>query len=332
MLRSHDESVERPRREILTAHRCVLLAVRLSYFVQTRLLRIRYRKLWAFLERKLASKPAQMVMPGVGCYAFDLLDGYWNRLAVREFTYEPEVARVLMALRASNWLFVDCGANFGYWSIVASSPAMGSKPTVAVEASSASYTNLVHNADLNGGRFVTLRRAIAERGGQLVAFSLPSMDTLAGHSARHVVLDVPDADRVEMVETVTIDDVVEDCVRRFDERPEGIVVKLDVEGNEIAALLGAQRVLRENCLLLYEDHGSDSAHAVTNYLWRSTGMRVFHVASETGIRRVESSEDLDRIKVDIGVGYNFVGCDPQRGLCREFIRALGGEGLRPGAE
>ena len=45
-----------------------------------------------------------------------------------------------------------------------------------------------------------------------------------------------------------------------------IILKLDVEGNEINALKGAARTLRKKILIIYEDHGSDFTHKNTRFL------------------------------------------------------------------
>jgi len=293
-----------------------LAAVRMTYFLQTKVVRIRYRKLWAALARSLGRRPAILTIPNVGLYEFDLTDGYWNRLVSSGFAYEPELERVLFALSDVGFAFLDCGANYGFWSVYVSSPLMGAKRCLAIEASAESYEQLQRNAELNDGRFATLRQAISNRSGKQVAFSLPAMDSLGGHSARHIV-DVPtDGDSVELVGTVSIDDAV---VRHFGNPVTPLVIKLDVEGAEVEALEGGCETLKRDCLLLYEDHGKDGTHAVTRYIRSELGLQVYFLPAAGDIRPVHNLHDLDAIKVNEGVGYNFLALH-RGGVLREALR------------
>jgi FkbM family methyltransferase len=291
-------------RSITTPHQAVLRAVRWTHFVQMRIQRIRYRQLWAAAQKRLSPKPAILDMPSIGQYEFDLLDGYWNRLVSSWFAYEPEVERALYAARSIDFLFVDCGANFGFWSVYASSPHMGCKRAVAIEASTDSYTMLVRNAKLNGDRFRTLRRAIEAESGLQVHFSAPASDGLAGHSARRVVAESGAKGETEVVESITIDDVVAGATGSSADL--AVFVKLDVEGGEVAALQGATRTLGRNCAVLYEDHGSDRSHAATRWFQSNTDMEVWYLADGLAAQLITDIDDVDRIKILTGKGYNFL--------------------------
>src|SRR5262249_25572386 len=155
--------------------------------------------------------------------------------------------------------FLDCGANFGYWSVLVSSHAFGSHPALAIEASRTNHERLRFNARLNGDRFSTLHRAIGGTSGQA---------WLRGgqHYARNIS-DSQDGSEGERIEVTTIDDVLDhpllaDCAR--------LVVKLDVEGMEIAAVKGAGKLLDRETLLIVEDHGSDREHTVSRFLLEET--------------------------------------------------------------
>lgn len=60
--------------------------------------------------------------------SFPACDPYWNRMLLRSYDHEPEMARFLRLLAGIDYGFVDCGANIGYWSVfVASRPAAASR-------------------------------------------------------------------------------------------------------------------------------------------------------------------------------------------------------------
>ncbi|MBN4669027.1 FkbM family methyltransferase, partial [Pandoraea nosoerga] len=54
-----------------------------------------------------------------------------------------------------------------------------------------------------------------------------------------------------------------------------VVVKLDVEGVEIEALTGAERLMHRDCVVICEEHGSDTTHGITRHLPEEMSLRVF---------------------------------------------------------
>ena len=53
-------------------------------------------------------------------FSFFLKDPYYNRLIYPKFKYEPEIEFLLKKLRDIDFLFLDAGANYGYWSLLVS--------------------------------------------------------------------------------------------------------------------------------------------------------------------------------------------------------------------
>ncbi|MBA5735409.1 FkbM family methyltransferase, partial [Escherichia coli] len=64
-----------------------------------------------------------------------------------------------------NYTLIDCGANYGYWSVMVSSQRFGSRPSIAMEPSSRNFPRLAHNAKINGGRFEAINAAIGSARG-----------------------------------------------------------------------------------------------------------------------------------------------------------------------
>src|SRR4051794_29296753 len=51
-----------------------------------------------------------------------------------------------------DYTLLDCGANYGYWSVLVSSAPYGSHKAIAIEPSSENFAKLANNAQINGNR------------------------------------------------------------------------------------------------------------------------------------------------------------------------------------
>jgi FkbM family methyltransferase len=228
-------------------------------------------------------------------FAFPFGDGYWSLLLDRSFVYEGEIEQFLKSVADVDYAFVDGGANFGFWSVLASSRPFGSHAVVAIEASSRNATKLTRNAELNGNRFKILHRAIGATTGNKV--------WLGG--AKHEAFRVEEANgggAGETVEMISLDGLLDQGLVSPGQR---LVIKLDVEGMEIDAAKGGKRLLDGETLLILEDHGADRAHTVSRYLLNEAGCRLF--IFDEASQRYESITQLsmlDRIKTSTNFGYN----------------------------
>src|SRR5258708_6796999 len=92
-------------------------------------------------------------------------DGYWSKLLNRSYCYEDELELLFHGSVGVDYTLIDCGANFGYWSVLISSAPYGSHKAIAVEPSSQNFAILRNNAEINGNRFEAMKCAIgASRG------------------------------------------------------------------------------------------------------------------------------------------------------------------------
>ncbi len=228
-------------------------------------------------------------------------DAYWAQLVAKSYQYEPDFFNILHKLNNEQYTFVDCGANFGYWSILASSKALNNRRVLAIEAFEPTFEHLVHNAKLNNKRFHCLHRAISNRSGQRVWI---------GHSGDHAGATMnPDADSPKSehqaaVLTTTIDDAI---ANSFETYPEKLVVKLDVEGQEINALKGSPHLWDKDTLLYYEDHGHDETCEVTRFILKELKLKIYFVKGDK-ITPINSIEDARSMKKRKTYGYNFFAC------------------------
>jgi FkbM family methyltransferase len=236
-----------------------------------------------------------------------LEDGYWTRFALYRAPYEPEIAAVLRAASGATPLFCDLGANKGWWTTRAA-PLF--ERVIAVEASAATFAELHANAGTLSN--VTLHRAaIHARSGEEMRF----VNTHLSHASARLegAAAAGPLDRVERVPTLAIDDLV----------PEGLaaLVKLDVEGAEIAAIDGAARALAQGAVLIYEDHGNDPACEVSAHLLALPQMQLH--AIEAGLVPLRDVAAIRARKRDAFTGYNFLAARADSPLLAAIATRLG---------
>ena len=271
-------------------------AARLQYTLLMGLFRLAvtrglYGRFARGLGRLFDSENAVILHDGEAApYRILLNDGYWTRFALYLAPYEPEVDAVLRAAAGATPLFCDLGANMGYWTPRAE-PLF--ERVIAVEASARTFDRLRGNASALPG--VTLHRAaIHALSGQVLTF----VNTHLSHASARLMGDIPASaqDRTETVTTLAIDDLV----------PPGTaaLIKLDVEGAEIAAISGAARAIAEGSVLIYEDHGSDPDCTVSAHLLAQPGLSVY--SSENGLTAMPDIATIRALKSDPFKGYNFV--------------------------
>lgn len=239
---------------------------------------------------------------------------YWGPVMIGQRPYEPEIRHVIefaaSLMNGREWAFLDCGANFGYWSAIVSSSEIGCPRVAAVEANPSTFHKLLETVELNQYRFRALHFAISDTCGERVFIQDFGPKAHAMARATTEPVGVP-------VVTVSLDGLI-DQLRWQDAG--ALVIKLDVEGHEAKALAGARRLrdsIREH-LFIYEDHGSDAACENTA-AFLGEGYSVFHV---NALGECEPVTDLDmvrRTKRNPVHGYNFVAVMPGS----EFHHALG---------
>lgn len=241
---------------------------------------------------------------------FRLDDVYWN-LFIRQpdMDYEPEIGKLLLRLKDTDYVFFDCGANIGYWSVLVTSEMLGRKRAIAVEPSRETIAILEKNRNANEHRFEISCRALCEHNGQRLPFF-----TKGPHASRHIVdSQGRDSANIEPVLSTTIDALATQLRLTDGDR---IVVKLDVEGAEIAALKGAHQALQRDTLVIYEDHGNDRTHSTTRFVFDELRFPIFSIAADGTITEIKEIGALDGLKTDSKKGYNFVTCAPGSGFHR----------------
>ena len=230
-------------------------------------------------------------------FEFPYGDGYWSKLLNRSFSYEDELELLFRHSVGVDYTLIDCGANYGYWSVLISSAPYGSHKAIAIEPSSQNFAKLKNNAEINGNRFEVMKCAIgAGRGTARLSGTKHEAFSIAGDAGGGGGEDVP---------VITLDNLLDDGTISPDEK---YLIKLDVEGVEIEAIKGGTQLLQGDSVVLCEEHGNDRNHTVSRYILEQTPLKlIVHDPRSNRLETVTELSILDRIKVSSHVGYNVFG-------------------------
>jgi FkbM family methyltransferase len=228
-------------------------------------------------------------------FEFPYSDGYWSKLLDRSYHYEDELELLFRHSADVDYTLLDCGANYGYWSVLVTSRPFGSHKAIAIEPSSANFSKLANNAGINGNRFETLKCAIgAAKGSARLSGTKHEAFSIAG--AANGGEDVP---------VMALDDLLADGRIATDGK---YLIKLDVEGVEIDAIKGGARLLAGDSVIMCEEHGNDPDHTVSRYILEQTPLElIVYDPRSNRFETVTELSILDRIKVSTHVGYNVFG-------------------------
>lgn len=248
------------------------------------------------LRRTLPERDIAIKLNADATFEFPYGDGYWSKLLNRAYCYENELELLFRHSATVDYTLLDCGANFGYWSVLISSAPYGSHKAIAIEPSSNNFAKLKNNAQINGNRFEVMNCAIgAARGTARLSGTKHEAFSIAGvtHGGG------------EEVPVIALDNLLEDGRLA----PEGkYLIKLDVEGVEVEAIKGGTKLLQGDSVVLCEEHGNDPNHTVSRYILEQTPLKLIVLDPHSNrLETVSELSILDRIKVSTHVGYNVFG-------------------------
>ena len=247
------------------------------------------------LRTTLPDRGIQVRLNPDAVFEFPYGDGYWSKLLNRDFSYEDELELLFRDSADIDYTLLDCGANYGYWSVLVSSKPFGSHKAIAIEPSGQNFPKLANNAGINGNRFEAMKCAIgAARGTARLSGTKHEAFSIAG-----------DQSGGEEVPVIALDNLLDDGKVAADGK---FLIKLDVEGVEIEAMKGGARLMRADSVLLCEEHGNDPRHTVSRYILEQTPLKlIVHDPLSNRLETVTDLSILDRIKVSTHIGYNVFG-------------------------
>jgi FkbM family methyltransferase len=202
-----------------------------------------FRLLLGTLDRQLSPSPVSVrfraddlrwvTMEGLS-FALDSADASVSRPMMQENTWEPHVTAVFRRFIKSGDHVIDIGANVGYFTMFAASLVGPTGLVTAFEPNSENCRLILASADRNNFRNVDLVPVALDHTRGWAHFS-----THVGSNGgiRRSDIDGIIADAGLIVPTFPLDMIIE--------RPVDFL-KIDVEGAEYRALLGASRILDED--------------------------------------------------------------------------------------
>ncbi len=161
-------------------------------------------------------------------------------------TYDLPLSRMLLRLAKEGGLLVDVGANLGYFSLLWASVDRRNE-VVSFEASPRNFELLKLNVARNRleDRIEVRSEAVGKERGKMQFDPGPKDQTGWGG------LSLDCSERSQLVQVVTLDDALADVEQIS-------LLKIDIEGADTWALLGAERLLRERRIehIWWEQHKS----------------------------------------------------------------------------
>ncbi len=181
--------------------------------------------------------------------------------------------------------FIDLGANLGIYSLVAASLTGKNGNVVAIEPSLREYSRLVKNIKLNHlSHIQTINIGIAGKRSQKVPFKIAASNH-AGHNTlgNFAYTDVK-LSKIQLINLDTVDNLVKkQKLQKVD------LIKMDIEGSELAALYGTKNTLmRFKPVLLLElsdntlKHQKTTCIEIQKYL-KSLSYRILYLDKNTGL-------------------------------------------------
>ena len=144
----------------------------------------------------------------------------------------PDESEVLKKILKPGMIFVDVGANIGYFSLIAAKLIGDSGEVFAFEPDKNNFSLLQKNINVNGYKNITaIKKAVSDKVGT-AKFYLEK-ENLCAHSLTPKI----NCDFIE-IEMISLDEYFKD--KKIN------VVKIDVEGMEPAVLSGMEKLIKAN--------------------------------------------------------------------------------------
>jgi len=176
------------------------------------------------------------------------------QLACDQGIYEAALTRLVSKTIRAGTIYMDVGANIGLLSV----PALATRPdcrVVSIEASPTTlqYLRRTHATSEYKRRWTIVEEGVADICGEATFYqSIPERGAMDGFR---------DTGRSGETRPVSVSVTTIDTIWRKLGYPETSVIKLDIEGGEMAALKGAEECLRANRPLVFLEWNGENLNA-----------------------------------------------------------------------
>jgi FkbM family methyltransferase len=202
-----------------------------------------YWKLWPDrpIEYKTESSGVLLLEPG---HSFTVC--FWPAVD----RYESDVQAALFHFLREGSVFVDCGANVGYFSVLAHGIVGPSGRVIAIEANPVTFRLLQRNLQRNGMK-EAINCALATSSGEITLYMPATGDVYS--SLRTGGLVVGDNIQSFKVAGMTLDEIVASLgLRSVD------LIKIDIEGGELDVLRSAAEVVAKCRPVIICEYGTNT--------------------------------------------------------------------------
>ncbi len=154
-----------------------------------------------------------------------------------EFGDYHELHTIKKFSKKNKLLFVDCGCNYGFYSLYTASLAKENK-IVAIDASKKTLGEFTKNINLNNFKNINFfNYAVSHKNGENISFkeSVNDWESSQAHDNFEIFSE-------SNVKTITIDSILNEYF--LDDYL--VIIKLDVEGSEVNAIKGAFKIIKKS--------------------------------------------------------------------------------------
>ena len=162
-------------------------------------------------------------------------------------------------------LFLDCGCNYGFYSFYVASLSKFNK-IISVEASEKTSKEFLRNLSLNNlSNIIFKNNAISNIDGEKILFNESENDWESSQTHSNFKLT-----KTSEVTSLKIDSIM----REYNINDYQLIIKLDIEGNEMSAIEGSLDVIQKNSPLIiiefskYIFDNKDNIEYLKNFLLR----------------------------------------------------------------
>lgn len=211
----------------------------------------------AFLNLISPKSPTQVTVAAGSLIGINIVVNLQNEKDYWLGTYETELQRAIADYTEPGMVCYDIGANIGYISLVFGNVVGPEGQVICFEALAENRERLELNLSLNKklSNFSIIPKAVSDRKGE---------EKFLTHQSRAMGKVIGSAGReTRYQDTIIVESISLDIFVFEENNPVPDVIKIDIEGGEILAMAGMQRLLdKVRPIILLELHGTQSAKAV----------------------------------------------------------------------